>query len=148
MFFRIKSGQMSVPAVCRTFLSLVLRWAELLQGAVESLQVLPHLTQRVLDLAGLIQNLHAAGKWVVANCKGTLDGCRVSPGEVKAVWGFNRCTGTDWNTTYLYIWFGQTSAWALHPQNSQTRNKQAGRSGPDTAAPQSPQGWTACTLAH
>lgn len=95
VFFRIKSGQMSVPAVCMTFLSLVLRGAELLQGAVESLQVLPHPTQRVLDLAGLIQNLHAAGKWVIANCKGTLDGCRVSPGEVKAARGFSRCTGTD-----------------------------------------------------
>lgn len=81
---------MSCPFVCVILISaenpfLVSRGAELLQGAVKGLQLFPHLAQSVLDLAGLIQNLHAAGKGVVANCEGALDGCGVSPGEVNAV---------------------------------------------------------------
>lgn len=60
-------------------LLLVLRWAEPLQGTVQGLQVLSYVAQSVLDLAGLVQYLHAAGKGVVANCKGTLDGFRVPP---------------------------------------------------------------------
>lgn len=50
---------------------------------MEGLQLLPHLAQGVLDLTRLIQNFHAAGEGVVANRKGPLDGCRVSPGQVK-----------------------------------------------------------------
>lgn len=59
-----------------------LRWAQFLQGTLKGLQVFSHLAQSILDFVGLIQNLHTAGKWVVANCEGSLDGRRVSPGEV------------------------------------------------------------------
>lgn len=62
---------------------------------MKGLQFFPHLAQRVLDLAGLIQNLHAAGKGVVANCKGPLDGRGVSPGESEGSMTVNRCVDTD-----------------------------------------------------
>lgn len=58
------------------------RRAQLLQGVLKDLQVLPHLAQRILDPAGLIQDLHRAGKGVVAHCKWPLDGGRVPPGNV------------------------------------------------------------------
>lgn len=77
--------QSSNRVLVRLFISAELRWAELLQGAVQGLQLLSHLAQSVLDLTGPIQDVHAAGKGVVAHRKGTLDGCGVPPvrgGEV------------------------------------------------------------------
>lgn len=68
-------SSVSLQRVC----SWSLGRAELLQGSLQGLQVFSHLAQSVLDLAGLVQNLHAAGKGVVTNGKGTLDGCRVLP---------------------------------------------------------------------
>lgn len=111
LIYNVYTGQMSIPLVCKLLclhdflisaenLLPVLRWTELLQGAVKGLQFFPHLAQRVLDLAGLIQNLHAAGKGVVANCKGPLDGCGVSPGERSM--SVNSCMDTDrWHKTQL-----------------------------------------------
>lgn len=63
----------------------VLRRAELLQGAVQGLELLPHLAQGVLDFTGLIQDLHAAGEGVIADCEGALDVCRVFPVHIKQI---------------------------------------------------------------
>lgn len=68
-----------------TNVSLVLRRAELLQGAVQGLEVLPHLAQGVLDFTGLIQDLHAAGEGVIADCEGALDVCRVFPVHIQQI---------------------------------------------------------------
>lgn len=92
----VYTGQTSASLACKFLrlhdflisaenLLMVLTRAELLQGAVKGLQVFSHLAQSVLDLAGLIQDLHAAGKGVVANGEGALDGCRESPAEVNEV---------------------------------------------------------------
>lgn len=53
---------------------------------MEGLQVFSHLAQSGLDLSGLIQDLHAAGKGVIADCEGALDVGRVFPVEI------NECT--------------------------------------------------------
>jgi len=54
---------------------------------VKGLQVLSHLAQSVQDLARLVQKLHAAGKGVVANCKGAVDVGGVFPVERNAcIW--------------------------------------------------------------
>lgn len=65
--------------ICQSYrltesLSPGLRQSDLLQGTLQGLQVFMHLAQSALDLARLVQNLHAAGKGVVVNCEGALDG--------------------------------------------------------------------------
>jgi len=57
------------------------RGAEPLQGSVEGLQVFPHVAQALLDLAGPVQNLHAAGERVVSEREGPLDAGREPPEE-------------------------------------------------------------------
>lgn len=69
------------------------RGAQLLQGILKDLQILPHPAQSILDPARLIQNLHRAGKRVVAHCKWPLDGGRVPPGNTIAK-RFTRLLGT------------------------------------------------------
>lgn len=63
-------------------LPLASRPAQLLQGVLKAPQLLPHLAQSVLDPAGLVQNLHRAGKRVVAHRERPLDGSRVPPEKV------------------------------------------------------------------
>lgn len=65
---------------------------------MQGLQVLSHLAQGVLDLTGLIQNLHAGGKRVVAHRKRTFDGCRVSP------MGVNESRSVSERQTQIFRW--------------------------------------------
>lgn len=106
--------------------------AEFLQGAVKSLQLFPHLAQGILNLLRLIQNLNAAGKWVIANPKGALDGRWVSPngGWIK----MRVCSSSSFSNTVAMNDRGLTSTYSWRPRSSQTQSRRAGRFGPGTAA--------------